>query len=188
MTTDLMNARLQASSPGERVASYSDIRGAHLALSHLIDAGFPVEEVAVQPGDLRVRPETLADGEPPAPSVSIVVAALAGAAVAGLAAGVARTSVAFGLVTALIAIPITVVVAFGGTRVSSHWRTRRARGAAHVVVAGHFDIVCSRRAEEANHLLASWWDPRARPSISPETGSGPRRRQGRRAPAGQGGE
>lgn len=164
MTTTLLNARLDSDVHGELVASFRDVRGAQLALEHLVDEGFPVDAVAVEPRDLRVRPEAVEGCEQG--WRGRIAAAVGSATIAAAVVGFANDSVLYGVLSWIVAAPLTVAIVYAASRVMHRIRRRRSERCSQIVVAGRFDLVCSRRAGEANHILASWWNPQAQPSLS----------------------
>jgi hypothetical protein len=160
MTMTLLNTRLQVGAGDERVASFQDVRGAYRALHHLVDRGFPVDAVTIAPRHLRAEPRAVADVCGPRRGWQ-AFAALVSAVVAGTTVAIGTGSVMFGLAAVVVSFAITWPLAIGLSYTRRSIRRRRAARVAHRVVAERFDIVCSRRADEANHILATWWDPRA---------------------------
>jgi hypothetical protein len=163
MTMTLLNTRLQVGAGGERVASFQDVRGAYRALHHLVDSGFPVDAVTIEPRHLRADPDAVADLCGPSRGWQVFASFLS-AVVAGTAVGVGTESFAFGLAAVAASFAITWPLAIALSNIRRRVRRKRAARVAHRVVADRFDILCSRRAEEANYLLATWWDPQAPPA------------------------
>jgi hypothetical protein len=116
--------------------------------------------VTIEPRHLRAEPRALAAMCGPRRGW-LVFAALVSAVVAGTTVAVGTGSVLFGLAAVAVSFAITWPLAIGLSKARRSIRRQRAARVAHRVVADRFDIVCSRRADEANHILATWWDPQA---------------------------
>jgi hypothetical protein len=145
---------------GRPVASFVDARGAALAVATRHGKGFPGDSVSVQPGAMTLEPAVLC--EPPSQRHAVVWPTVAAGGIA-LVVLVLSSSGSVGDV--LAALGASAVVAAIAATVGA-WRQRvlaaRVQRAAHRVEVGRFDVVVSERADEAEHVLASWWDPVAR--------------------------
>jgi hypothetical protein len=147
-------------SRGTAVASYRDLRGAALAVRYLMSRGWSGDNVLVRPDGLRPKPAALDLVPDEARRVpAIIVGALAGVAVVAII-GLSIASVTLGIVTAFSA--GAAVYAIDDLRLRR--RRARVRAAASAVEVERFDVVCSIDAAAANHELARWWDPDARPA------------------------
>jgi hypothetical protein len=165
MDTTLLDTRLNVANGGERVASYHDMHAAMLALSRLIEDDFPVDAVEIHPADLHARDEALAC-PPERPSrVAVIGAAVIGGLTTAAFVWNARGTV-LSVLAGIAAAAISAAVSYAIAAIYIRLANRRVARAGRIIEAGRFDIVCLRRAPEANHLLAMWWHPRA-PQVPP---------------------
>lgn len=155
-----------AADRGERVASFRDLHGAALAVRRLLEAGFAHDQVFVRPAGM-----TPLDGALVRPSranarrVGRLAALSAGATLPVLlATGSAWWAAILTAVLVGLALGAALLVA---DRLHGTLVRRRRRRAAHVVQAGRFDVVATEQQQDAEHELASWWDPQAVPSALP---------------------
>jgi hypothetical protein len=163
MPDDLPIPSLCALDRGQPVAQYGDGRGAALAAAHLIDCGFPEGEFTVRPADMEMEPA--ACHRLPNTRQTMVAAAVTSALVAVVATFAAMGFGPGPVFLAVVAGGLAALVGAGSARIARRaleWRVQRA---AHLVHAGTFQIVVRPgRADEAEHALARWWDPEARPA------------------------
>jgi hypothetical protein len=145
---------------GRTVASYFDARGAVLAVTTLRRRGFSPDAIAVQPGMMSLEGRVL---ERPDRAPDWMAPALVGSAVFTLLLVLGRHTV--GAVSMAVGLALG---AAGLARLAVRVRRRRADTrldrASGRVVAKRFDVVVTERDQEAEHVLASWWDPEALPA------------------------
>src|SRR4051794_34217319 len=152
---DRIDLRLASERRGRRVASYQTLSGAALAVERLHEHGYG-PDISVHPDDI---------GAIAAPELPEPDRRRRGRGLIGLSTFVVATLCLLWLgVAPVVAGPIAFVAALGAWT-AAWWRharhVRRARRADTLLRARRFDICCERRSEEADHLLATWWDPHA---------------------------
>ena len=165
-TADLDAPRIE-SRPGSKVGSFRDLHGAALAVRRLVERGFSSDEVFVRPHRMQPLEGSL---EVPArrglrrraTKTALLAASLGGAAL------VATTGrLGWGTVAAMIGVAIIAGVLTAAVGRMQAWRVeRRRRRTSSLVRVTHFDVVATSRPEDAEHQLASWWDPEAAPAGS----------------------
>jgi hypothetical protein len=143
---------------GNAVGAYATVRGAMLAVDHLRSSGIDVKDVAVRPRSLSLHDHAL-DAVADEPGVR---RAIAGGVVADLLALVLLgPSLGAVLLAALVGTLVGVLVLAVDIAQLTVRRRRRDRRS-NLVRADKFEIVCP--AQNAEHLLAAWWDPKAPPA------------------------
>ena len=146
---------------GRAVAAYRSVRGAALASERLAAADVDFGEVSVRPVILSADPTALRrlpDEE----------RQRRWSAWAGASFGVAAIVVAMGLrpltiLVAAAAAGAAAIVSVGVVVVVRRLRARRIERAARTVHARAFEVMVSSHAADAEHELATWWDPAAPP-------------------------
>lgn len=159
MTNRLASPPLTTLPAGTRIAAYADLRGAARAVHHLRERGVHIDGVQVRPRHVRSVDGALATvPAEPRRRVGVGGGVLVGAIIVLL--------LGWDLGGALLAIALGALgggVAYWLDDVVLRWRARRAAAAASTLKVGHFEILCSRDPGAAEHELATWWDPTARP-------------------------
>ncbi|HEX7166451.1 MAG TPA: hypothetical protein VF230_05665 [Acidimicrobiales bacterium] len=142
-------------------------------MRRLEDEGFPAEVVRVRPRNLSPLDTALVDPpRRPRRNRAVAFGGLVGVAlVASRGPTVATTAAA---IVASVVAGLLFLMADG-----AYLRAfaRRVDRAGALVRAERFDVLCSRRADEANHLLATWWHPDAPPAAPQEQPSAPEPRR-----------
>ena len=164
MRTTLPTPRLGVDCYGDRVASYRTARGASLAARRLDEEGFPTDLVRVRPSGLSLLDTALVDPpRRPRRNRAVAFAGLVGVALVA-SSGPSMAAVAAAFVASVAAGLVFLMADDAYLRAFA----RRVDRASELVRAERFDILCSRRADEANHLLATWWHPDAPPALPQE--------------------
>lgn len=152
-----------ASDTGERIASFRDLPGAALAVRRLLERGFAHEQVFVRPAAMTpVDGALVRAARGSARRVARVSAVSAVATLPALLATASGWWAAIG-VAVLVGLGLGVSLLLADRLHGAHLRRRR-RHAAQLLRAGRFDVVATAQQRDAEHELASWWDPRAVPS------------------------
>ena len=153
------------SRPGPKVASFRDLHGAALAVRQLVERGFPSDEVFVRPRRMQplegiLMPRAKRELRRRVVRAAVIGAALGGGALLATTGAIGWGVAAAAIVGAVLATVLTVIV----DSVTA-WRIEhRRRRSSSVVRASHFDVVATTRSDDAEHQLASWWDPQAVPA------------------------
>ena len=116
----------------------------------------------MQPLDGIFVPDAKRNLRPRVAKIALIAASLGGAVMVGTTGrfgwGTVAATVAFAVVAAILAV---------GEDGLDRWRIRhRRRRSSSVIRASHFEVVATARRDDAEHQLASWWDPAASPAGS----------------------
>jgi hypothetical protein len=147
---------------GRAVAAYRNLRGAALASERLAATGTDFGDVSVRPVLLsadRTAFRRLPDEERQRRR-SAAVGALVGFGAVVAAAGVRPLTV---LVAAAVA-GVAAIAAVGLVLLLRRWHALRIRRAGRTVQARAFEVLVSSHPDDAEHELATWWDPAAPPA------------------------
>lgn len=168
-TRQLPTPRLASATTSEPVATYADVRGAALAVEHLVGRGFDPLDIQVRPGDLRVRSIALAHvSHAPRRRGALIVAVLTVALWTRW-----HGTTASDLLLATIVAVLFAGLAYAGEDAALRFRRRRRARSTNTLVARRFQVLVARDQRRAELELARWWDPEATPAAWTGTDVGP---------------
>lgn len=156
----LRTPQLASVTTSKRIASYSDVRGAALAVEHLLGRGFEPRDVQVRPAELRIRPIALAPVPDEPRRLGVVIVALLTVALWTRWHGATSSQLLLAITAAALVGGLAYAAEAGALRL----RRRRRRRAGNTVVARRFEVLVARDHQRAEHELARWWDPEAPPA------------------------
>lgn len=161
MRRHLQMPKLVARVRGRPVAAYRTLRGAALASQRLVAAGHDHSDVTVRPLLLDVQRE--ASRCLPDERAQRRWAAIAAATIASVVAVPAVGLRPLVVVVVAMAAAVAALMAIGMVALWRHWTARRIERAARTVRARAFEVVVATAPDDAEHELATWWDPEAPP-------------------------
>ena len=147
---------------GRAVAAYRSLRGAAMASERLAATDVDFGDVSVRPVLLsadRTAFRRLPDEERQR-RWSAGVGALVGFGAVVAATGVRPVTV----LLAVAAAGVAAITAVGLVVLMRGWHARRIRRAGRTVQASAFEVLVSSHPDDAEHELATWWDPAAPPA------------------------
>jgi len=149
----------------ESVAAYATVEGAALAATRLVELGFDEQRVGITPRDYREVDcdpvmRRMADGARTGALASFAIAVIS---IVAALVGVDRLVGTVIPVVAAATLFGSLIGTLGAAAVAWRRRSEGIIGQADELAPARFEVVVARRAGEARHLLAGWWDSNARP-------------------------
>lgn len=162
MARQLPMPRIASRVRGRPVAAYRSVRGAALATQRLAAAGHDPSDVTIRP--VLLDAERSACRRLPDEEVQRRRSALlaAGASFAGAIVVMGVRPLSLFIAAALAS--LASLAAVGVVALWRWWTARRIDHAGRLVRARAFEVMVAADADEAEHELATWWDPAAPPA------------------------